>query len=112
MSQRSEVRRRRRSRQEITQILEEFDSSGMPAAGFAAERGLSLSTFRSWLRRRRDEVPSQVHPAFVPVTLETAGVAGEPSIEVVLGNRRRVLVPAGFDVDALAAMLPVIDGAC
>ena len=112
MSQRSKVRRSRRSRKEIGEILEEFDRSGMPAVRFAAERGLSLSTFRSWLRRRRDESPSQPEPTFVPVTLEAAGLAIEPSLEIVLGNHRRILVPAGFDVDALAAMLPVIAGTC
>jgi transposase-like protein len=106
-------KRPRRSPAEIAQILEAFDRSGVSAARFAAEHEISVSTFRSWLVRRREEnaLPATVS-RLVSVELADGAPAVEPTIEVMLGNGRQVRIGAGFDPDALAAVLAVIDGAC
>jgi hypothetical protein len=37
----------------IAAILERFDGSGLTQAAFAGQQGLSVSTPRFWLRKRR-----------------------------------------------------------
>jgi hypothetical protein len=62
-------KRRRRSGDEIETILEEFDRSGLSQVGFARRRGLSVSTLRSWLDRRRRRLRRGREPQFVPVAI-------------------------------------------
>ena len=45
--------RRRRSRQEVEQLIAEYESSGLSRSEFCRERGLSLSTLSRY-RKRRD----------------------------------------------------------
>jgi len=48
-----EKKRRRRSSQEITALIEEYRQSGQTRREFCQSRGLALSSFQSSIRRRR-----------------------------------------------------------
>ena len=48
-----EKKRRRRSSQEITALIEEYRQSGQTRREFCQSRGLALSSFHSSIRRRR-----------------------------------------------------------
>jgi transposase-like protein len=85
-------RRIRRSRSEWQQLVEEHARSGLSQSAFCTERGISVTSLRSWKRR----LTAQAHaePAREPQCepwLELGTVAGraEPSgwdIELELGN--------------------------
>ena len=101
---------RRRSRDEIDILLDRFDRSGLSQIAFARSEGLSLSTLRWWLdRRRRQRVDA---PRFVPVTVPDAAVAGGPGLELELADERRVHIPADIDREALRVLLPIVIAAC
>ncbi len=101
----------RRSPQQIDEFVERFGGSGLTQMAFAERHGLSVSTLRSWLRRR-----SRRHgrgSRFVPVTIvDPRRAQAAARLEIELGSDRRLLVPADFDRDALAALLPVIVASC
>ena len=103
----SESKRLHRSREEIAAILDQYERNGLTQAAFAKQNGLSISTLRSWLYRRRQERSS-----FVAVDLEQAPDTGSPCIEIDLGDKRRVFVPADFDAESLAALLPIVVATC
>ena len=48
-----EKKRRRRSSQEITALIEEYRQSGQTRREFCQSHGLALSSFQSSIRRRR-----------------------------------------------------------
>ena len=48
-----EKKRRRRSSQQITALIEEYRQSGQTRREFCQSRGLALSSFQSSIRRRR-----------------------------------------------------------
>src|SRR6202050_3740118 len=49
---------RRRSRQEVEQLLAEYESSGLSRSEFCRERGLSLSTLSRYRKRRAQQAPA------------------------------------------------------
>jgi transposase-like protein len=101
-------RRRRRSREEIDALLEHFDRSGLTQIGFARRQGLSVSTLRFWLDRRRRGGESH----FVPVAITEGAVAGRPGLELELGGERRIHIPVDIEPEALRALLPILVAAC
>lgn len=103
---------RQRTLEEAGAILNEYDRSGLTQERFAAEHGISFSTLRFWLRRRANTAGRVPSRRFVPVRLSIFDPAAEPILEIVLGSRRRVRVPASFDPDVLAAMLRAIEPSC
>ena len=102
-------RRRRRSRDEINTLVEQFDRSGLSQVAFARRKGLSLSTLRRWLERRRRQ--AGIAPRFVPVSVAGAGLAAV-GLELELAGDRRLHIPVDIDREALRALLPVVLGAC
>ena len=50
--------RRRRSRQEVEQLVAEYESSGLSQNEFCRERGLALSTLGRYRTRRKRQAPA------------------------------------------------------
>src|SRR6202162_96074 len=50
--------RRRRSRQEVEQLIAEYESSGLSRSEFCRERGLSLSSLSRYRKRRARQAPA------------------------------------------------------
>jgi hypothetical protein len=104
------AKRRRYTREEIGAVLDKFDRSGLSQVAFARDRGLSLSTLRWWLERRRTR--SIARPAFLPVTLKDPVVAEASCLELELGGERRIHIPLDVDREALRTLLPIIVASC
>ena len=104
---------RRRSRQEVDQLVAEYESSGLSRQEFCQERGVGLSTLDRYRTRRKRQAASGSN-AFLPVELSTrtpAPIAGISSALVaVLRGGRRIEVGRGFDTGALEQLVRVLEG--
>lgn len=97
--------------------LDAHATSGLTLAAFARERGLNIKRLYRWRARLAGSTPTvgpaTEPPRFLPVRLVDVAQRA-PDLEVVTSSGVRVRVPVGFDVDALASVLRVLDevGAC
>ena len=107
------------------EVIREQEASGQSIAAFCRQRGIGPASFYSW----RTKLCQQVDPVgrqaakFVPIELSTAPPtqaaripsAGNPvpqacsDFEVLLGNGRRLRVPASFDPQALRELLDLLE---
>jgi hypothetical protein len=113
-------------------LLADFRRSGLTHVAFCRTRRISIHAFRHWLYRLRPTAPA---PASVPVAPATTTVNAssahflpvhirpEPhgvtnphaptqdpaTLELVLGEHRRVRVPVGFDPATLRQLLDVLE---
>jgi hypothetical protein len=105
--------RRRRSRQEVEQLVAEFESSGLNRSEFCRERGLALSTLA---RYRRGQVQQTSTGSNTLLAVEVSGQAPGPvaatcrALAVVLRGGRRVEVGRGFDARTLEQLVHVLEG--
>ena len=103
-------KRPHRSRQEVDQLLQAYDRSGLTQHRFAKLHGLPLSTLHYWLRRRRLAERSQsTKPTIVPVKLRQPVGSPHPSIEVSLANGRTVRFSVDTDVGRVADIVTRLD---
>src|ERR1019366_7130706 len=107
------VVRRRRSRQEIEQVVAEYESSGLSRIDFCRERGVALSTlgrYRSRLGRQAVAGSNALLAVEgwgrVPAPIAATGSA----LAVVLRSGRRIEVGRGFDPGALEQLVRVLEG--
>ena len=105
--------RHRRSRQEVEQLMAEYESSGLSRIDFCRERGLGLSTLDRYRTQQKRQAPVGRN-AFVAV--EVSGRAPAPvattssALAVVLRGGRRIEVGRGFDTGALEQLVRVLEG--
>jgi hypothetical protein len=113
-------------------MIQRWQLSGQTVRAFCAQHRLSKPSFYSWRRtiQLRDQPPhtdaigpraiasdepdeAAERPAFVPVRVLTSAVDATPpaaaGLELVVGARRTVRVPAGFDADTLRRLLTVLE---
>jgi hypothetical protein len=104
--------RRRRSRQEVEQLVAEFESGRLNRSEFCRERGLALSTLARYRRGRVQQTPTGSNTLLaVEVSGRAAGpVATCSALAVVLRGGRRVEVGRGFDAGTLAQLVHVLEG--
>ena len=104
------VGRRRRTRQEVEQLVAEYESSGLNRSEFCRERGIALSTLGRYRRRQEKPAPSG-STALLAVEVSPApfGATGS-ALGVVLGGGRRIEVGRGFDPAALRQLVRVLEG--
>ena len=105
--------RRRRSRQEVEQVVAEYESSGLSRVEFCRERGVALSTLGRY-RSRQQRQASAGSNALLAVEVcgrATAPIAATGSaLAVVLRSGRRIEVGRGFDTGALEQLVRVLEG--
>jgi len=105
--------RHRRSRQEVEQLMAEYESSGLSRIDFCRERGLGLSTLDRYRTQQKQQAPAGRN-AFVAV--EVSGRAPGPvattssALAVVVRGGRRIEVGRGFDTGALEQLVRVLEG--
>jgi transposase len=115
------VRRRRWSDADKLRIVEESLVGHRQASATARRHGISRSLLTTWRRQfRSGELGAMRMPMFTPLTIAAAPSASaveaprasipESRLEIVLGNGRRLVVPVDVDPQALARLLPVIEG--
>jgi hypothetical protein len=106
---------KRRTREEIREIVAEFATSGMPQSEFCGSRGISRSTLDRHLRKQRaqDQGSSAgTGNRLLAVEIRTAsGSSASTSSGLVVGltSGRRIEVNRGFDAATLERLLTVLD---
>jgi hypothetical protein len=104
---------KRRTREEIRQIVAEFATSGMPQSEFCSSRGISRSSLDRHLRKQRaQDQGSRAGNRLLAV--EIRGESGRPAstssgLVVGLTSGRRIEVNRGFDGATLERLLTVLD---
>jgi hypothetical protein len=105
---------RRRTREEVTRLVSEFEAGDLPAGEFCRRHTLAPST----LRRRLNKQPVRQGKAETGVRLVTVKVKGVPgpltrvaglSLEVILAGGRRLGVAPGFDAETLGRLVRALE---
>ena len=94
---------RRRSEEEIDQVLEQYGASGLTQIEYCRQTGMVLSTLGRYLRRR-----NRPERRWVQVELDSAGQAAT-GFALVLGNGRRIESGWGFGDAELARLIRVAE---
>ena len=98
---------RRRSTEEVRQIVEQYAASGLSQREFSQQSGIKLSTLGRYVRRKgRSEAPQQL----VRVKLEAPAEA-DTGFVLMLGNGRRIASGWEFSDTALAKLIRVVEHA-
>ena len=100
----TDVMRKRRSAEEIDQLLEKYRASGLTQVEFCRQVGIVLSTFGRYLRLRNRE------QRLVRVEVQSSPEAGSGFV-LVLGNGRRIESGCGFGDAELARLIRVAERA-
>jgi transposase len=114
-------RRRYWSDDDKLRIVEESFIGHRQAAATARRHGICRSLLTTWRRQYRNgELGSSRPVSFAPVTVTKAPAPQINSVdscpppgcqvEIVLPNKRRLIVPVGVEPEALARILAVVDG--
>jgi hypothetical protein len=101
-----EARRRRRSREEIAELVREFKSSGLTQRKFSENRGIALSVLQRSLKIER----RVKQPKLMAVQIE----ADEPThraLELMVGEDYRIKIGSRFCAATLRRLLAVL-GSC
>ena len=103
--------RRRRTRQEVRQLVSAFPTSGLRAQEFCRRHGLAPSTLRRNLKRA-GALPAPAPPGvrFVAVNVNGTVPPAPAGLEVVLAGGRRIAVGPGFDVATLGQLVRALEG--
>jgi len=99
------TRRKRRSREEIAELVREFKSSGLTQRKFSENRGIALSELQRSLKivRRASE------PQLMAVQIEAERT--DRALELMVGEGYRIKIGAGFCSTTLRRLLEVL-GSC
>jgi transposase-like protein len=111
-----EAPRRRRTREEVRQLVSAFQTSGLRAREFCQRHGLAPSTLHRNLKRAsRGSASGQPGVRFVAVKVNGAAPASQwapaaAGLEVVLAGGRRIAVTPGFDEGTLGRLVRLLEG--
>ena len=111
-------RRRHWSDEDKIRVVEESHRGHRQVSATARRHGICRSLLTVWRRQYRDgELANASGSAFVPVkmapdidTQSPRRPAADVQLEILLRNGRRLLVPSSVDPDALARLLPTLEG--
>ena len=96
------IKRVRRSRAQINELLEAFRRSGSTQQAFCREHGLSVATFSNW--RRKTEAPATGEGAmFRPVRLAPSAANCGPAVRLPDGVE--LFFPEGSSAQDIAALI-------
>ena len=99
-------RRKRRSREQIAELVREFKSSGLTQRKFSEHRGVALSE----LQRSLKIVRRVKEPQWMAVEME-ADKGAARGLELMVGEGYRIKIEAGFCARTLRRLLEVL-GSC
>lgn len=92
-------------------VVDEFERSALTQERFARQRGVPVTTLRSWLYRLRRErkarvslVPVRVVASTAPVARAAAAAAASGEIEIELKTGVRLRLSTAVDLDYVAAL--------
>lgn len=93
-------------------VLEAWRRSGLPLERFAKQRGLvsqRLSWWRKKLNRAERALAAPPMPALLPIRVTEPARRGEP-VTVLLRTGHMLKVSHGFDEDAFARVVAILEG--
>jgi hypothetical protein len=96
---------RRRSTEEIEQVLEQYRGSGLSQIEYCRQSGIVLSTLRRYARRCSDPAQRLIRVKVDSAPSPSAGLV------LVLGNGRRIESGWGFGDAELSRLIRVAEGA-
>lgn len=114
----------RRSRAEVEQLVEAFESSGLRRREFCQKHEVAVGTLDFWRKRRRQKremvaghrlsarkvnARAEVGSDGRLVAVELAGTAPSGRLAVLLPRGRRIEVSEGFDAATLERLLGVLE---
>ena len=107
-------RRRRRSRAEASELVAEYEASGLSRLDFCSSHRVSLATlarYRKWHREAGNETLPSNRWVAVEVVGGRPGAVGwaDSGLAVTLTAGRRIEVGRGFDAQTLVELLGVLD---
>jgi hypothetical protein len=97
------ARKKRRSREQIAELVREFTASGRTQRKFCEDRGIALSELQRSLKivRRANE------PKLMAVQIEAAEQT-DGALELIIGESYRIKIGAGFCAGTLRRLLEVL----
>ena len=99
----------RSKRDEWVRRIEGWKRSGLSAMAFAEREGFNGYTLRWWAcQLRREPIIEDLRPKFVEVLVPAVPAIAE-SIEVVVRDGMRLVVPNNFDESTLRRVLRVVE---
>jgi transposase len=112
-------RRRAWTDEDKVRIVEESLHGHRQGSATARRHGISRSLLTRWRAEYRVGLVGGGGPVFTPVDVRANALSaprlvspeGAATIEIVLANGRRVIVPSSVDPAALARLLPVLERA-
>lgn len=81
--------------------IQECSASGLTKREFCRQRGISEKSFYYWLRKLRAQMAEESAPQLVPLE----PVPAEKDILQIQYRGAELKLPAGVDIDAVAALL-------
>ena len=81
--------------------IQERSASGLTKREFCRQRGISEKSFYYWLRKLRAQMAEESAPQLVPLE----PVPAEKDILQIQYRGAELKLPAGVDIDAVAALL-------
>jgi hypothetical protein len=96
------LRYRRRTPEEIQQILSDLSDSGQSQLNFASQREIPYSTLQSWIKKNRNPKLSGHLPAIIPVGPFPSRT---PAIEIELPHGEIIRLEAGVSGTDLETIL-------
>ena len=82
-------------------LIQECNTSGLTKREFCQQRGISEKRFYYWLRKLRTQMVESAVPRLVPLE----SVPAEEDILQIQYRGTELKLPAGVDMDAVAALL-------
>ena len=106
--------RRRYSKEDREKILLEYASSDQSQAGFAASKGISVTTFQNWLRKSRQTKATSKAGDLIPVRLVPGQTSSEACglIEIELPTGLLIRLSPGFDPDEIRTLVKILTESC
>ncbi|HEY0793919.1 MAG TPA: hypothetical protein VGD78_22845 [Chthoniobacterales bacterium] len=106
--------RRRRTGEEVQQLVSEFGVSGLGVSEFCRRHGVATSTLRRHVKRPQgDPRESESGVRLMAVKVNGAppvlNAAGAPALEVILAGGRRIGVGPAFDAPTLSRLVQVLE---
>ncbi len=105
---------KRRSRQEVQRLVEEFRRSGLERTEFAESIGVHVNTLYKWVRQESRQMAHSAQVA-IPVrvrTVSTPSAGATPVLEVTLAGGRTIRVHGKFDRKTLLDLVDALETRC
>jgi len=103
--------RSKQARRKWERLVSEQGRSGQTVAAFCRERQLCASHFFWWKKRLRASAATKFLEVKWAAAPPTPRPVGDPRVEVVLTNGRRLRVGPGFDPELVRALAAVLESA-